>query len=130
MSDNKCDPILNIQIPDLTLNQIQNLANLGINRPLTLQDIIQISQQPDVQDSQQAPSRSAASSPSSSQPSQQNNSRPSSSQGGSGGSPPIPRECEPVKEERGGWDMPFSSYGNVQGIEIEPRELNCDCIGN
>lgn len=130
MSENNCDPILNIQIPDLSIDQINSLIELGKNRAITIQDIVSIvsNQQ------QETPSRSPNSTSTSFSPPTTSNSRPSQSGGGgsSAGNEQSTqsKECRPLQKERGAWSMPFTSHGKVQGIPIEPRDLNCDCIGN
>ena len=133
MSENNCDPILNIQIPDLSIDQINSLIELGKNRAITIQDIVSIVSN---EQEQQAISRSPNSTSTSFSSPTTSNSRPSQSGGGGGGSPSgnqqstQSKECRPPQKERGAWSMPFTSYGKVQGIPIEPRDLNCDCIGN
>lgn len=129
MSENKCDPILNISIPDLSSEQIQNLIELGKNRPLTIQDILTTVA---AQDDSQVPSRNSSSPSNTFSSPTQSNSRSNNGAGntGAGGSSSQTKPCTPLKGDRGGWNMPFTSHGKIQGIPIEPRELNCDCIGN
>lgn len=131
MSENNCDPILNIQIPDLSIDQINSLIGLGKNRAITIQDIVNIISN---QQKEQALSRSANSTPTSFSPPITLNSRPSQSGGGgsSAGNQQSTqsKECRPPQKERGAWSMPFSSHGKIEGVPIESRDLNCDCIGN
>lgn len=131
MIENNCNPILNIQIPDLSPDQINDLIELGKNKAITIQDIIAITSN---EQQEQTPSRSTISSATSFSSPTTSNSRPS--QAGGGGSPSgnqqssQSKQCRPPQKERGAWSMPFTSHGKVQGVPIEPRELNCDCIGN
>lgn len=131
MIENNCNPILNIQIPDLSPDQINDLIELGKNKAITIQDIIAITSN---EQQEQTPSRSPISSATSFSSPTTSNSRPS--QAGGGGSPSgnqqssQSKQCRPPQKERGAWSMPFTSHGKVQGVPIEPRELNCDCIGN
>lgn len=131
MSENNCDPILNIQIPDLSIDQINNLIELGKNRTITIQDIVSIVSN---QQEEQVISRSPNFTSTSFSTPTTSNSRPSQSGGGgsSAGNQQSTqsKECRPPQKERGAWSMPFSSHGKIEGVPIEPRDLNCDCIGN
>lgn len=133
MIENNCNPILNIQIPDLSPDQINDLIELGKNKAITIQDIIAITSN---EQQEQTPSRSPISSATSFSPQSTSNSRPSQTQRGGVG-PSLgnqqssqSKECRPPQKGRGAWSIPFTSHGKVQGVPIEPRELNCDCIGN
>jgi len=130
MSENKCDPNLNIQPDDSTPKQVENFDILSSNRQVNIPPVLPARST----DQQQIPSRQPQQQSISFSSNQQSQSRPTSSEGNAGstvsGREQKTKPCPPIKAKVGGWNMPMTSYGKVKGIPIQPREINCDCYGN
>lgn len=131
---NKCDPKLNIQIPENLLLGLNILSEISQNRPLTTQDVLDVFSQEELEElSQQSPSR-PSNSQTDTQPtgSSSSSSSPSRNSGGGGSgaastSTSSRKTCNPKGEKIGAWNTPVTSYGSVLGIPIEPRDPNCPC---
>ncbi len=131
MSTNKCDPVLNIQSQQVTIEQIQNLLNIASNRPITIQDIDLLFSDSNQEIQNNNISRETSATSAASQ--EQSEFSSPNSRGTSGASDVSSSQktsCFSPKTVRGGWNMPETSHGKVNGVPIEERELNCDCTGN
>lgn len=124
MSENKCNPFLNIKSPEELLNVIKKINNISSNRPLTIQDIENIVPEEiiDTISRENQPTRTTQ------DEEEQNTSRPNSSGGGGASGGGKKKSCKPKNSDKiGAWNFPKSSYGMVIGSPIKPRELNCNC---
>lgn len=137
---NKCDPKLNIQIPENLISGLNLLSQIAQNRPLTTKDVLDVFSRDDLQQLAQQPNSRAANQPQA-QPSQiPQQSRAAGAGGGgaggsgaggggAGGGGASLQKCNPDNKKIGAWNTPITTYGNILGIPIEPRELNCNCGG-
>lgn len=127
---NKCDPKLNIQIPENLISGLNLLSQIAQNRPLTTKDVLDVFSRDDLQQLAQQPNSRAANQPQP-QPSQipQQSRAAGAGGGGAGGGGASLQKCNPDNKKIGAWNTPITTYGNILGIPIEPRELNCNCGG-
>lgn len=137
---NKCDPKLNIQIPETLLLGLNVLSEIAQNRPLTTQDVLnvfseeelqQLAQQPQSrtrsQEQDQAQTTFSAPGGGQSRGTGAGSQLPSTGGEATGGQPKR-KACRPsAKDKIGAWNTPVTTYGSVLGIPIEPRDANCPC---
>ena len=124
MSENKCNPFLNVKSPEELLDVIKKINNISSNRPLTIQDIENLVPEQIINNI----SRENQQKQTTQDEEEQNTSRPNSSGGGGGGGGRGGKSCKPKNSDKvGAWNFPKSSYGMVIGNPIKQRDLNCNC---